>query len=102
MFYLIAGYYMYIETSSPRVNGDNAVIEKQVTLDGNDCLRFFYQMNGQDVRTLNVYVGNTKVLTKSGSEGQPWKSAEVRLSQTGSQKVIIIDFFKCVGGGGQR
>ncbi|KAK3752189.1 hypothetical protein QZH41_007021, partial [Actinostola sp. cb2023] len=82
-----SGYYMYIETSSPRVNGDNAFIDKQVSLTGNSCLRFYYHMLGNNVRTLNVYVGSAIVFTKSGSQGSAWKYAEVRLSQSGQQKI---------------
>ena len=78
---------MYIETSSPRVNNDNAIIGKQVSLTGNSCLKFYYNMLGKSVGTLNVRVGNTLVFTKSGNQGQAWKSAEVRLSQSGTHKV---------------
>ena len=80
---------MYIETSSPRVLNDNAIISKQVTLSGNSCLRFYYHMLGRDVKTLNVRLGAKVVFTVSGNKGNQWQKADVRLSGSGSQKVLI-------------
>ena len=83
----VAGYYMYIETSSPRVDGDNAIIDSHVTLNGNSCLRFYYHMYGSSVKTLNVKVGNKMVFTESGDQGNKWNYAEVRLQENGIQTV---------------
>ena len=54
------GYYMYIETSSPRIENDTALLMsapfKPVT-GSNDCrLRFFYHMFGDHVKELNIWL----------------------------------------------
>ena len=68
---------MFIETSSPRQEGDNAKLE--VVLPGNGelgCLSFYYHMYGADMGTLNVFSGNMIVFNKSGNQGNIWKKAE--------------------------
>ncbi|XP_074632042.1 MAM and LDL-receptor class A domain-containing protein 1-like isoform X2 [Acropora palmata] len=64
------GYYMYIEASSPRREGDNAKLV--LSLPGNGelgCLSFYYHMYGENMGTLNVFIGNMKVFTQSGDHG---------------------------------
>lgn len=78
---------MYIETSYPRKQGDNAIIEKTVTIGSNQCLTFYYHMYGFHIGTLNVFVGASKVFSKIGQQGNKWIKASLRLSQTGTQKV---------------
>jgi hypothetical protein len=49
------GYYMYIETSSPRVANDKARLESNlITAKQLRCLSFWYHMYGPHVNTLNV------------------------------------------------
>ena len=75
---------MYIETSSPRVAGDRAMMERTgIKFSGNTCIHFFYHMFGASLGTLNVYVGCTKVFTVSGNQGNTWQQAEVKVSQKG-------------------
>ena len=45
---------MYIETSSPRVNGDKARLRFTGSDSGAFCLKFFYHMFGKSVGTLRV------------------------------------------------
>jgi len=78
---------MYIETSAPRAANDNAFLDKQVSLTGNSCLKFYYHMYGRDVKALNVYLGGSKIFSMAGDQGKVWKMAEVQLSGTGSQTV---------------
>lgn len=85
---------MYIETSSPRKLGDNAIIEKTVTIGSNQCLSFYYHMYGFHTGTLNVFVGGRKVFSKSKQQGNKWFKATVRLSQTGTHKVKLIFIFE--------
>ena len=69
----LAGYYMYIETSLPRQQGDNAKL--QVTVPGNGaaaCLFFYYHMYGDTIGTLNVYSGNELVFHVSGNQSNHW------------------------------
>ncbi|XP_020612542.1 MAM domain-containing protein 2-like [Orbicella faveolata] len=63
------GYYMYIETSSPRQQGDNAkLISPMLQFSGSMCLKFYYHMYGADIATLNVIINGNNVFTvaKSG------------------------------------
>ena len=74
---------MYIETSSPRVNGDKARLRFTGSDSGAFCLKFFYHMLGRSVGTLNVYSGSKNVFTKSGSQGNKWIEAKVPISSSG-------------------
>ena len=50
------GYYVYIETSSPRLPGEEARFMSTFTLTTyRQCLSFWYHMFGPTVETLNVY-----------------------------------------------
>ncbi|KAL9953498.1 hypothetical protein ACROYT_G040921 [Oculina patagonica] len=74
------GYYMYIETSSPRVAGDNAKLELSVSGNGAlSCLKFYYHMYGDTIGTLNVYNGKAVVFKSSGSHGNNWIKAEINI-----------------------
>jgi len=37
-------------------------------------------MNGGSVKDLNVYLGSTKIFSKSGSQGDSWRKAEVSIN----------------------
>ena len=68
---------MYIEASSPRLEGDNAKLV--LSLPGNGefgCLSFYYHMYGENMGTLNVFIGNMKVFTESGDHGNIWIKAD--------------------------
>ena len=73
---------MYIETSSPRVAGDNAKLEVSVPGSGElSCLTFYYHMYGAAMGTLNVFSGNALVFQTSGNHGNHWKKAEATIFQ---------------------
>ncbi|MCH8147332.1 MAG: S8 family serine peptidase, partial [Planctomycetes bacterium] len=81
------GWYMYIETSSPRVAGDTAILEGPCFhlggVSGAD-LSFWYHMHGTSIGTLNVDVSTdcsawTNVWTLSGAQGNVWTQATVNL-----------------------
>ncbi|XP_022808806.1 zinc metalloproteinase nas-4-like [Stylophora pistillata] len=78
------GKYSFIETSSPRRKGDNAIMSRMVTLSGKSCLRFYYHMYGADMGTLRVKLCNTVLFEKSGDQGNRWEMHQVRLSGRGS------------------
>ena len=64
---------MYIETSSPRRQGDNAKLQVSVSGSGAAaCLEFFYHMYGDTIETLNVYSGNELVFSVSGNQDFYW------------------------------
>ncbi|CAG2193481.1 unnamed protein product [Mytilus edulis] len=92
-------YYMYIETSSPRVIGDTAVLTTQDTNlpAGSWCLAFQYHMKGSSIGSLEVFAGDrssslTSIWTKSGEQSDPdlWKTATIDIPQQ-SNPVITID-----------
>ncbi|KAJ7356094.1 hypothetical protein OS493_027021 [Desmophyllum pertusum] len=77
------GKYMYIETSRPRVFRDNAKLEYSVSssdVGKLSCLTFYYHMRGDDINTLNVFNGNTRVFTKSGNQGKEWFKAKITMN----------------------
>ncbi|KAL9986059.1 hypothetical protein ACROYT_G000125 [Oculina patagonica] len=80
-----SGYYMYIETSYPRVAGDNAKLEFSVPGDGEpSCLKFYYHMYGDTMGTINVFSGTVMVFSATGNHGNHWIKAEIttRLNNT--------------------
>ena len=72
---------MYIETSSPRSRGDNAIYMSPSITKGPKCFKFWYHMFGPHIGALSIYSainGNmTKLWTKSGTQENKWKSANV-------------------------
>ena len=79
---------MYIETSSPRIQGDIArlvSLQKQGSTDGRRCiLEFWYHIYGEDNPTLNVYsrsagVDKTETLlwSLSGNQLNTWHQASI-------------------------
>ncbi len=90
VFSMFAGYYMYIETSSPRVTGDNAKLELSVSGSGElACLEFYYHMYGVTMGTLNVFSGNVTVFSVSGNHGGIWIMAKrnIYLNKTVSKQI---------------
>lgn len=89
------GYYMYIEASNKR-RGDNAIIERIIPLSGDTpCLAFYYHMIGYYIGTLNVYVGNKKVFSKTGNTGFSWNKAEIPLNvkEQDTVGILLVVFF---------
>lgn len=94
---LVAGHYMYIETSSPRKTGDYARLETPPFLktDGNgQCLVFWYHMYGSGIGRLNVYIkrGNAlgpAVWSESGNHGNKWLRGMVTVKSPTQQWKVI-------------
>ena len=79
---------MYIETSSPRVSGDNAILESPLlTFAGNMCFKFFYHMYGATIGSLRVKIGTQTVFTAIGEKGNKWTEAAKTTSFIGKYKV---------------
>lgn len=71
---------MYIETSSPRVQGDNAKLEKSgLSFSSKKRLSFNYHMYGGSMGTLKVLVGGKRVFTRSGDQGNKWHKSSVEI-----------------------
>ncbi|XP_071492677.1 MAM and LDL-receptor class A domain-containing protein 2-like isoform X11 [Diadema antillarum] len=85
------GYYMYIETSSPRVYGDFARLWSPAQyLYGSYCLTFWYHMYGSTINSLNVYKSETtfpnstdSIFSLSGQKGSYWGQAQVSIYNSG-------------------
>ncbi|XP_035387783.1 MAM domain-containing glycosylphosphatidylinositol anchor protein 1 isoform X3 [Electrophorus electricus] len=101
------GYYMYIETSRPRLRGDKARLLSPVynatAVKGPSgfnrppyCVSFFYHMNGKHIGTLNVLIRvkgiatvNSLVWTLSGHQGPVWTKASVVVYPGGPFQVVF-------------
>lgn len=92
------GYYMYIETSFPRRQGDKAQLYSPLYQEpATACtFSFWYHMYGATIGTLNVYVVrrgiNTQVWTKAGNQGNAWLSSGNIAIGTGGQFQVRITF----------
>jgi len=83
-----SGWYMYIETSSPRVAGDTAILESScidLSSGGTANLSFWYHMYGATIGTLRVDVSDdcatwATVWSLSGNQGNVWSPADVDLT----------------------
>ena len=71
---------MYIETSLPRVAGDNAKLILSVSNNHQlSCLKFYYHMYGSTMGTLTVFSGNLVVFNASGNHGNYWNEANANI-----------------------
>nr|XP_014344169.1 PREDICTED: MAM and LDL-receptor class A domain-containing protein 1-like [Latimeria chalumnae] len=82
------GYYLYLETSSPHLPGNKAIISTPAYPAGGDrCLQFWYHMYGAGIGRLNVYKHDTIANTSSllfhqyGDQGVLWRFAQASLTQ---------------------
>lgn len=90
-----SGYYIYIETSSPRrVNDTARIISQPINVNTTMCLNFWYHMYGTSVRTLNVYmkVGGSlspPVWSRTGTRSNQWYSASVDVQSSTSYQIVF-------------
>ena len=77
------GFYAYIETSSPRRQGDNAKLEFSGKDLNSDAIRisFYYHMFGANVGSLKVFVNGQQEFSKSGSQGNKWVMADFKVQK---------------------
>ena len=78
------GFYMFIETSSPRKKGDNAILLSRQQ-NGVKCLSFWYHMYGPHVdklmiTTLSNSKKGTPLWLKSGTQGNRWLNSNVTIN----------------------
>ncbi|XP_046856282.1 MAM and LDL-receptor class A domain-containing protein 1-like isoform X6 [Xenia sp. Carnegie-2017] len=90
-----SGNYFFIETSSPRQQGDKAWLVSQSFFNSRKCLTFYYHMYGNDIGSLNVYrkiYGNKySAWSKSGNQGNAWLKAQVYVDGIYYTYKIIIE-----------
>ena len=65
------------------MRGDIAAVAYNGFTGGSACLLFYYHMYGTHVGQLNVYLGNKKIFSKVGDQGNAWKKAEVSINGLG-------------------
>ncbi|XP_078360515.1 MAM domain-containing glycosylphosphatidylinositol anchor protein 1-like [Oculina patagonica] len=81
---------MYIETSSPRKQGDNAKLNTpSLQFSGKMCLKFYYHMYGASMGTLKVIINGNNVFTASGNKGNLWFKATVDVTLSGMHAVTF-------------
>ncbi|XP_022097819.1 MAM and LDL-receptor class A domain-containing protein 1-like [Acanthaster planci] len=89
-----AGFYVFIETSSPRVVGEKARLESATvppTLE--NCLDFWYHMWGDDVDTLKIYARadgaglGSPIWIRTGTRDDQWYQGRVALAMATPYKV---------------
>ena len=78
---LLSGHYVLMEATGQQANAKARLISPSYTSSRTMCLRFWYNMNGQDVKTLNVYtktrsLGNVR-WTITGNQGAQWNVGQV-------------------------
>ncbi|XP_022097777.1 MAM and LDL-receptor class A domain-containing protein 2-like [Acanthaster planci] len=89
------GWYLYIETSSPRVQNDRARLESNLIARNRPvCVEFWYHMYGADIDTLNVFVRpngtslGQPLWSKSGTLDDQWYLGQFPVSNSGPYQII--------------
>ena len=97
-----SGYYIYIETSSPRRPNDTArLLSPTIPPDGRmgHCVKFWFHMYGPHVNALNVYkkVGNVLQLAwkRVGNNGNIWRYGQVTLNSNVRYQVWLFACYAC-------
>lgn len=94
----MAGKYIYIDASSPRVQGDKAwFVSQDFSPNMASCLHFWYNMNGGTIGNLNVWVQQSSdgsrrpIWSLSGNQGTAWFQGQAAIpQQTASYQVNLI------------
>uniref|UniRef100_A0A8P4KK11 MAM domain containing glycosylphosphatidylinositol anchor 2a n=1 Tax=Dicentrarchus labrax TaxID=13489 RepID=A0A8P4KK11_DICLA len=105
------GFYMYIETSRPRLDGDKARLlspifnmnskssssSSSATNNPTYCFAFYYHMYGKHIGALNVFlrqkgqtVSDTSVWSLTGNQGDRWRQAKVNIHPTTAFQVQMM------------
>ncbi len=95
-----AGFYVFTETSSPRVAGDTALLEGPcLDLSGTSSatFSFWYNMNGASMGTLDVEVSTdctvwTNAFTLSGNQGNTWTQSSIDLTAYAGSSSVKLRF----------
>ncbi|KAJ7331585.1 Meprin A subunit beta [Desmophyllum pertusum] len=82
------GFFMYIETSNPRQDGDRAILQSKLFLPSGDsgerCLQFYYHMYGEHIGELKVLYSESDDIDKelwreTKNMGNQWHLKGVQL-----------------------
>ncbi|ELT88549.1 hypothetical protein CAPTEDRAFT_218762 [Capitella teleta] len=86
-------WFMYIEASSPRQNGDVAAIQTpQFAVTGSVCVRFAYNMYGVGIN--RFYVVNSRdssrpVFDQTGNKQESWLTAQIDMELTSGDRLVF-------------
>ncbi|XP_078134261.1 MAM domain-containing glycosylphosphatidylinositol anchor protein 2 [Sander vitreus] len=99
------GFYMYIETSRPRLEGDKARLLSPIFNTNSKtsssssvtyCFSFYYHMYGKHIGSLNVFlrqkgptVTDTSVWTLVGNQGDRWRQAKVNIHPAAAFQIVM-------------
>ena len=88
------GRYLYIEASN-RQAGDKARLQSGWFLHAPElCLQFWYHMYGEDIGSLNIYIGvmksEEKVWSQQGNQGDRWIFAQVPINSGGHERQFQV------------
>uniref|UniRef100_A0A8C1TDI2 MAM domain containing glycosylphosphatidylinositol anchor 2 n=1 Tax=Cyprinus carpio TaxID=7962 RepID=A0A8C1TDI2_CYPCA len=108
LFTIPSSFYMYIETSRPRKEGDTARLlsptfnvapknPHSITSPPAYCFSFYYHMYGKHIGTLNAFVKQKgqstsdagPVWSLSGNQGDRWRQAKISIHPTASFQVMF-------------
>ena len=108
LFYRFVGYFMYIETSSPRKSGEVAVLQSKLypASTSGRCLQFYYNMYGEDMGSLTVKISyssdaveDAQLWKKEKDQGTQWVLARVQIPP-GTSLYRVTKENNCGEGGG--
>lgn len=86
---------MFIESSSPRRQGDNAMLISPAISNGPKCFHFWYHMYGPHIDTLNIYTLSNSNMSatlwrKKGTQGNKWFLSNVTVGGSGSFQASAV------------
>ncbi|XP_067654504.1 MAM and LDL-receptor class A domain-containing protein 1-like [Haliotis asinina] len=91
------GEYVFIEASSPRINGDNAqLISANIPASNTTCFHFYYHMYGTAVGTLRVWYKESgaypvPIWEQAGSKGNAWQKGQITIPTSKRDFQIIVE-----------
>ena len=97
------GYYMFMEASAPRVQGDKTWFVSSpfpAFSSGSKCFIFWYFMKGRGIGSLNVYIDDTTntthtlTWTQSGDKGSNWLQGKMPIPPQ-SKEYMVCSIMLC-------
>lgn len=93
----VTGHFAFIETSAPRQPNDRAILKSMKLAGTTDrCLRFYYNMNGVSIGSLNIYIQRdgetaTQVWSRTGNQQDIWRLGTLTLASHNKGFIVLIE-----------